>query len=79
MPGLRYDVSTAVDPWNTNTPVTGNPEKMGKLTVRLCGVRMNNSTVPPSVMLVDFEVLVQWTGVKGKSHYSTRLMLTKGT
>jgi prepilin-type N-terminal cleavage/methylation domain-containing protein len=74
--GLQYNVSTAVDPWNT---LVNNPNKLGKLTVVIHGVHHSGAgvVVVDPVRLVDIEVLVQWTGVKGQSHYSTRIMLTK--
>jgi prepilin-type N-terminal cleavage/methylation domain-containing protein len=84
VPGLRYDVSTAAapagDPWNTTA---NNPYKQGKLSVIVHGVHHGDDINPPPpfrdpIRLVDFEVLVEWTGVKGKSHYSMRVMLTKG-
>ena len=80
--GLRYELPTtaapAGDPWNT---LGNNPNRLGKLTVLLRGVNHgSNSTTAPfldPINLIDLEVLVQWTGVNGRSHYSTRSMLTK--
>jgi prepilin-type N-terminal cleavage/methylation domain-containing protein len=61
------------DTWNT----TLNPQKKGKLSVIIHGT---NAVVVGGVAqtkLIDFEVLVDWIGVRGRSRYSTRMMLTQ--
>jgi hypothetical protein len=83
VPGLRYELSPSIaapggDPWNTTL---NNPNRQGKLQVLLRGVNHGSSlTTSPfldPINLIDVEVLVQWTGVNGRSHYSTRAMLTR--
>jgi hypothetical protein len=41
------------------------------------GSSLTTSPFLDPVNLVDVEVLVQWTGVSGRAHYSTRAMLTR--
>ena len=83
--GLRYELSPGIpapggDPWNNTL---NNPNREGKLQVLLRGVNHGASqTTSPfldPINLIDIEVVVQWTGVHGRSHYSTRAMLTRAT
>jgi prepilin-type N-terminal cleavage/methylation domain-containing protein len=70
--GLSYSKSIAADPWNTPA---NNPMKLGKGTIILHGV--NPVPIVDPVLLVDFEVQIEWTGVHGAGKYTARMILSR--
>jgi prepilin-type N-terminal cleavage/methylation domain-containing protein len=72
--GLSYTVPS--DPWNTST---NNPLKKGKGRVIIHGI--NSTGTPPvvadPVYLVDYEIIIEWKGIRGLSRYTTRMMLAR--
>jgi prepilin-type N-terminal cleavage/methylation domain-containing protein len=64
--GLSLD---GTDAWSTKY----NIQKKGKLSVIVHGTNILSG----SVKLIDLEVLVEWKGVRGKTKYSARMMLTQ--
>jgi prepilin-type N-terminal cleavage/methylation domain-containing protein len=56
-------------------------DKLGKGTIIIHGVEVGNSAITglpiDPVYLVDVEVLIEWTGLRGASRYSSRMMLAK--
>lgn len=78
---VPYLVSAAVSPpfsvdgLNSTTTV----DKKGQGTVWIHGVYsdVNAGIAVDPIYLVDFEVLIQWTGIRGPSQYTARMMLSK--
>jgi hypothetical protein len=69
--GLSY--TNPSDPWNTSA---NNPKKLGKGTFILHGV--NPVPIIDPVLLIDFEVQIEWSGVHGPGKYTSRMMLSQG-
>jgi len=77
--GLTWDVPVSYDPLNTTT---FNPQKKGMGKIIIHGVQHSGGTFPPTAMtdpvyLVDYEITVEWRGVRGRSKYSARMMVAK--
>jgi prepilin-type N-terminal cleavage/methylation domain-containing protein len=52
-----------------------NPKKLGKGRVIIHGT--NPTPLADPVLLIDYEVLIEWKGIRGESRYSCRMMLAK--
>jgi prepilin-type N-terminal cleavage/methylation domain-containing protein len=52
-----------------------NPKKQGKGRIIIHGT--NPTPLADPVLLVDYEVLIEWKGIRGESRYSCRMMLAK--